>query len=144
MTVIEVLSPTNKRPGPERQRYERKRREVLDALTNLVEIDLLRGWEPMPMGAIPASHYRILVSRGWERPRAQLYPFNVNEPIPEIPIPLREGEEEPPLALGELLNQVYDQVRYDLRIDYTAEPEPPLDPAVAAWSHELLRKAGLR
>jgi len=144
VTVIEILSPTNKRPGPERQRYERKRREVLDALTNLVEIDLLRGWEPMPMGAIPASHYRILVSRGWERPRAQLYPFNVNEAIPEVPIPLREGEEEPSLALGELLNQVYDQVRYDLRIDYTAEPEPPLDPAVAAWSHELLCKAGLR
>ena len=144
VTVIEVLSPTNKRPGPERQRYERKRREVLDALTNLVEIDLLRGWEPMPMGAIPASHYRILVSRGWERPRAQLYPFNVNEAIPEISIPLREGEEEPTLALGELLNQVYDQVRYDLRIDYTAEPEPPLDPAVAVWAHELLCKAGLR
>lgn len=144
VTVIEVLSPTNKRPGPDREQYERKRREVLDALTNLVEIDLLRGWEPMPIGSLPASHYRILVSRGWERPRAQLYPFNVNEPIPEVPIPLREGEEEPTLALGELLAQVYDQVRYDLRIDYTAEPEPPLDPAVAAWSHELLCQAGLR
>ena len=36
VTVIEILSPTNKRPGPDRQQYERKRLEVLDALTNLV------------------------------------------------------------------------------------------------------------
>ncbi len=144
ITVIEVLSPTNKRPGLNRERYERKRRAVLDALTNLVEVDLLRGWEPMPMGSLPASHYRILVSRGWERPRAKLYPFNVNEPIPEVPVPLREGEEEPTLALGELLARIYDEVRYDLRIDYTTEPEPPLDPVVALWAHELLQKAGLR
>ncbi len=41
ITVIEALSPTNKRPGPDRGHYEWKRREVLDALTNLVEIDLL-------------------------------------------------------------------------------------------------------
>ena len=144
VTVIEILSPANKRPGPDRQQYEWKRREVLDSLTSLVEIDLLRGWEPLPMGPIPASHYRILVSRGWERPRAQLYPFNVNEPIPEVPIPLRQGEQEPLLALGALLAQVYDQVRYDLRIDYTTAPEPALDPVVGAWAYELLRKAGRR
>jgi len=143
VTVLEVLSPTNKRSGQDRRRYERKRQEVLDSLTNLVEIDLLRAWEPMPMRWLPTSHYRILVSRGWERPEAQLYPFNVPEPIPEIPVPLRAGEEEPTLALGELLAQIYDQVRYDLRIDYTTEPEPPLDQAVAAWSHDLLCQANL-
>jgi len=144
VTVIEVLSPTNKRPGKDRQQYERKRQEVLDSLTNLVEIDLLRAWNPMPMYSIPSSHYRILVSRAWERRKAQLYPFNVTEPIPEIPIPLREGEKEPTLALGELLAQIYDQVRYDLRIDYTTDPESPLDQAVAAWSYELLCLAGRR
>ncbi|MFQ5859609.1 MAG: DUF4058 family protein, partial [Anaerolineae bacterium] len=144
VTSIEVLSPTNKQTGEGRQQYERKRQQVLDSLTSLVEIDLLRAWEPMPMHPIPSSHYRLLVSRGWERPKAQLYPFNLNEPIPEIPIPLRAAEEEPTLALSALLTKVYDEVRYDLRIDYTAEPEPPLDPAVAAWSHELLQEAGRR
>jgi len=126
VTAIEILSPVNKRPGEGREQYERKRRQVLGSLTSLVEIDLLRAWEPMPMSLAPASHYRILVSRGWERPGAQLYPFNLNEPIPEIPIPLRAGEAEPVLNLGEALAKVYDEVRYDLRIDYTAAPEPPL------------------
>lgn len=144
ITVIEILSPTNKRPGEDRRQYEQKRRQVLNALTNLVEIDLLRGWEPMPMGPLPSSHYRILVSREWERPKAQLYPFNLNESIPEIPIPLRADDTEPTLALGDLLAQVYDQVRYDLRIDYAAEPEPPLEPSTAAWSNDLLQQAGRR
>lgn len=144
VTAIEVLSPVNKRPGEGREQYERKRRQVLGSLTSLVEIDLLRAWDPMPMNPVPSSHYRILVSRGWERPQAQLYPFNLNEPIPEIPIPLRAEETEPTLNLGPALAKVYDEVRYDLRIDYTAEPEPPLDPALAAWAHELLQQVGLR
>ena len=144
ITVVEILSPANKQPGEGRRQYERKSRQVADSLTTLVEIDLLCGGEPLPMGRIPASHYRILVSRGWERPQARLYPFNLDEPIPEIPIPLCEGEAEPGLNLGDLLAQVYDQVRYDLRIDYTTEPEPPLDSDVAAWANSLLSQAGRR
>jgi hypothetical protein len=138
ITVIEILSPTNKRPGEGRQQYEKKRQQVLGSLTNLVEFDLLRDGQPMPISRLPASHYRILVSRAWERPRAYLYPFNLNEAIPEIPIPLRAGEAEPTLSLGDLLAQVYDQVRYDLRIDYAAEPEPPLDADTAAWVRALV------
>ncbi len=144
VTAIEVLSPVNKRSGDGRQQYERKRQQVLDSLTSLVEIDLLRAWDPMPMHLVPSSHYRIVVSRSWDRPEAQLYPFNVNEAIPEIPVPLRAGEQEPTLNLNDLLNEVYDEIRYDLRIDYTTGLEPPLDPAVAAWSDELLRQAGRR
>jgi hypothetical protein len=144
VTVVEILSPANKRPGEGRRQYEEKRNRVLEPRTSLVEIDLLRGGEPLPMGWMPTSHYRILVGRGWERPRARLYPFNVNEPIPEIPIPLQRGEAEPTLNLGELLAQIYDQVRYDLRIDYTAEPDPPLDTDTAAWARSLLNQAQRR
>ncbi|MBI3913482.1 MAG: DUF4058 family protein [Chloroflexi bacterium] len=138
ITVIEILSPSNKQRGEGRNDYERKRQRVLDSATNLVEIDLLRAGEPMPMARVPASHYRILVSREWERPRAKLYPFNLNEAIPEIPVPLQKGEAEPALGLGKLFAEIYDQVRYDLRIDYTGAPEPALDSATAVWSQALL------
>lgn len=144
ITVIEILSPTNKLPGEGRRMYEKKRAQVLGSSTNLVEYDLLRAGKPMPMGSHPASHYRILVSREWERYRAQLYPFNLAEAIPEIPIPLRRGEEEPALLVGELLAKVYDEVRYDLRVDYGKEPDPPFAPGDAAWAYELLREAGRR
>lgn len=138
VTVIEILSPSNKHPGEGREQYERKRRKVLGSLTSLVEFDLLRDGPPMPMGPLPSSHYRVLVSREWERYNAQLYPFNLDESIPEIPIPLRRGEPEPTLAMGDLIAHIYDQVRYDLRLDYTREPRPPLAPADAAWSNDLL------
>src|SRR5438093_4225285 len=49
VTVIEVLSPSNKRAGSEgREEYLAKRDEVLQSRTNLVELDLLRGGARLP------------------------------------------------------------------------------------------------
>jgi Protein of unknown function (DUF4058) len=42
ITVIEVLSPKNKRKGEGRIAYEKKRQRVLGSFSHLVEIDLLR------------------------------------------------------------------------------------------------------
>lgn len=94
ITTIEILSPTNKR-GEGRSLYAKKRDDIFHSPVSLVEIDLLRGGRPMPLGKHPEKHYRILISRGWERPRAQLYAFNLDKLIPEIHVPLREHESEP-------------------------------------------------
>ena len=45
VTAIEILSPINKRPGRERQKYLRKRRELLRSEVHVMELDLLRGGE---------------------------------------------------------------------------------------------------
>jgi hypothetical protein len=42
ITVVEVLSPKNKRVGEGREKYLTKRQKVLNSMTHLVEIDLLR------------------------------------------------------------------------------------------------------
>lgn len=144
VTVIELLSPTNKSRSDGRSQYVKKRLQVLHSATSLVEIDMLRGGEPMPMANLPQSDYRILVSRAWERPVGQLYPFGLRDPIPEVPIPLRAGEPEPKLNLNQLLHELYDQVRYDLRIDYHQEPDPPLREEDAAWVDRLLREVKVR
>ena len=145
ITVIELLSPTNKRRGQGRDDYAAKRRDVLASWTSLVEIDLLRGGRrhainPPP----PASHYYVLVSRRRSRPTAELYPFNVTDEIPPFRVPLQPGDDEPELALGSLLADLYRQARYDLRLDYTIEPEPPLEGDFATWLDETLREQGLR
>jgi hypothetical protein len=145
VTVLEVLSPTNKRPGRGRDLYLGKRMEVLASRTHLVEIDLLRAGAPMPiLDDRTSSDYRILVSRANQRPNADLYAFSVRQPIPVFPLPLKKNEQGPEVDIGRLLHALYERASYDLRIDYKREPEPPLAPQDAGWADELLREQGLR
>jgi hypothetical protein len=145
VTAIEILPPTNKRPGNGRDLYERKRLILLGTLTHLVEIDLLRTGEPMAMrGNGRQTHYRILISRSMQRPMADLLAFSLRQPIPTFRLPLQSGDEEPIVDLGRLLHKLYDRAGYDLRVDYRSEPVPPLEGDDAAWADALLRQAGLR
>jgi len=145
VTVIEILSPTNKQPGEGRREYEAKRQQVLRSQTSLVEIDLLRAGEPMAMVPQPRLDYRLLLGAGWERPQATLYAFGLRQAIPEIPIPLRRGEAPAALALGTVLSELYQRARYDLSLDYRERPpDPPLADGDAAWIDELLCAKGLR
>ena len=145
VTVIEVLSPTNKRPGKGREMYEEKRDKIFGSRTNFVEIDLLRGWEPLPvLDNDIAANYRILVSRSNQRPGADLYLFNLPDAIPGFPLPLRAGDVEPIVDLQALLNTVYDRAAYDITLDYTAQLVPVLSEADAAWADSLLRATTLR
>jgi hypothetical protein len=142
---VEALSPTNKRPGRGRRLYEDKRMEVLASNIHLVEIDLIRAGEPMPIiGNGRASAYRILVSRGDCRPNASLYAFGVRQSIPSFSLPLKPTDQEPTVDLGELLRDLYDRASYDLRLDYKGDPEPPLPSPEATWADELLRRENLR
>lgn len=138
ITAIELLSPKNKRKGEGRQAYERKRNQVLASLTHLVEIDLLRGGQPLPIKGDIQSDYRILVSRSDRRPSAQLYAFNLRQRIPPFSIPLTPADEEPMLDLQAILGLVYDRGRYYLAIDYTQPIQPPLPEEAATWAAGLL------
>jgi len=139
VTALELLSPTNKRPGEGHRLYETKRLTILGSLTHLVEIDLIRAYEPMPVyGDGHHSHYRIMVSRSNRRPRADLYTFNIQDPIPTFKLPLRRGDEEPVVDVGQLLHELYDRAGYDLSVDYRLDPVPPLEGEDAAWAAQLL------
>lgn len=139
VTVIELLSPKNKRAGKGRNAYESKRQQILSSSTHLVEIDLLRRGQPMRiLGNDIQATYRILVSRSNLRPQAELYPFELPEPIPTFPLPLRQGDTEPSVDLQALLHGVYDRAGFDLAIDYTSEPVPPLSFVDAVWAKSYL------
>ena len=145
VTCIEILSPVNKRPGKGRETYEAKRQNVLGSFTHLVEIDLLRQWEPMPiLEQNIQSNYRILVSRGDRRPLADLYAFNLQDIIPSFPLLLLSGDVEPIVDLKALLDLVYDRAVYRLQINYNSEPVPALTEAEATWADALLKEQSLR
>ncbi|NEO33943.1 MAG: DUF4058 family protein [Symploca sp. SIO3C6] len=137
VTVVEVLSPKNKRGGEGRNKYLTKRQKVLNSATHLVEIDLLRTGNFMPMAQAIPSDYRILVSRANLRPEAELYPFNLRESIPKFLLPLQPGDQEPVVNLAEVLRQVYQEAALDLAVDYSVQPVPPLSESDFQWVQSL-------
>ncbi len=137
ITVVEVLSPKNKRSGEGKIKYDTKRQNVLNSNANLVEIDLLRTGEPKPIAGGVPSDYRVLVSRATRRPEAELYPFNLRDTIPRFPLPLQPGDEEPVVDLHTVLDQVYQEAALDLAIAYDQQPVPPVSDDDLAWIRML-------
>lgn len=148
ITVLEILSPSNKYAGRGRELYRQKQLDLIEGEVSLVEIDLLRAGPhvlQVSLGRIPPSHrtpYKVCVHRGWKA-SAEIYRAPLREALPAIRVPLRETDTDVPLDLQALIAQVYRHGRYD-DIDYTLPPVPPLDPDDEAWADALLRQAGKR
>jgi hypothetical protein len=145
VTVIELLSPTNKRKGSVGwHEYLSKRHEVLFSQVHLVEMDLLRGGERMAMRerqGTMAGDYRVLVSR-WEwRPKAVAIGWSLREPLPTIPIPLKGRDEWAKLDLQEVFTTVYDRGGYRYLLDYNRPIEPPLSDEEQSWVQERLKES---
>jgi hypothetical protein len=144
VTLIELLSPSNKRRrGKGRRIYLRKREEVLQSDVHLVEMDLLRGGAPMPtLAPLPPHDYSVIVSRDELRPRADAYSWTLRDALPKIPIPLLEGDADLMLDLQQLFTRRYARSRYEQTLNYSASIEPPLSAADAEWVSHRLHAAG--
>lgn len=137
VTVIEMLSPSNKYAGGDREKYLQKRHELLKTDAHLVEIDLLRGGPRLPLDGLPACDYCVMVSRAHERPKVGVWPVMLRDRLPAIPVPLREPHPDVRLDLQEMLNLVYDRSGYARHI-YRNTPLPALPPADAEWAAGLV------
>ncbi len=149
VTAIELLSPANKRPGAEgADAYEKKRQELFNSTTHLLEIDLLRGGRRPHLArpaTLPAVPYFVFLSRAERWPEIAIWPCALDKPLPIVPVPLRPPDPDVALNLTTILQQIYDRAGYDLRIDYTQKPPPPdLSPDAAAWLDAYLKAAELR
>jgi Protein of unknown function (DUF4058) len=143
VTAIEVLSATNKK-GEGREEYLAKRRRLLHSRAHLMEIDLLRSGERLPMAdPLPASPYFVILSRAGQRPMAEVWPIELRMPLPSVPIPLLEGDADVELDLQQVMTTMYDSFGYDLDLDYTKPPEVPLESGDAAWAGSILDEAGI-
>jgi hypothetical protein len=150
ITVIEVLSPTNKTRGEGLEEYARKQREILQSNTNLVEIDLLRMGTfvvAVPLRQVEKkgrTPYIVCVRRAAVPNKAEVHLVGLGDPLPKVKIPLRPKDQDVVLDLQSLIELCYRKGRYEGDIDYAREPYPPLRGEAAAWVDELLRNKGLR
>lgn len=145
VTVIEVLSPTNKiRGSAGRRSYLEKRSEILSSTCHLVEIDLLREGEGIPLGSdAPGHDYLVHVSHADRRPVGSVWPILLTQRLPRLAIPLK-GEDEADLDLQAVLNDAYDRAGYEYDLDYTKPPSVVLTPEQAAWADRWLQEKGVR
>jgi hypothetical protein len=145
VTVIELLSPTNKQKGAGRKLYQKKQREVLQSKANLVEIDLVRrGPHTLAVPKAQAQSlgvydYLVSVSRAKDRSkRFLLYPRVVRDRLPRIAIPLRKDDREVTLDLQPIFDRCYEASRYGGRIDYSRPCVPRLRPDDESWARERI------
>jgi len=137
VTAIELLSPTNKKPGPDRDDYLRKRTMCSEGPTHFVEIDLRRGGTRPSPPVIPPCDYYVLLNRIQRRPFVGIWPIMLADRLPAIPIPLHAPDADVTLDLQVALNRAYDAARYGNYI-YKDTPEPPLTAEQAAWANQYL------
>ena len=141
VTTLEVLSPSNKRPGtPGWDLYQRKRQSLLLGGVSLVEIDLLRGGQRMPMlDPWPSSPYTLLLARAKKWGSCLAWPAHYRRPLPAIPVPLAKPDPDLSLSLQPLVEVIYQRYHYERSIDYAKPLTPPLDAADADWLEQQLR-----
>jgi hypothetical protein len=144
VAAIEILSPTNKRSEGRRE-YLRRRDRFLNSEVHLLEIDLLHKGLRVPMEeALPPAPYFVFLSRAGQRPFTEVWPILLNQPLPEIPVPLLEGNADAKLDLQQALSMVYDEYGLNYMIDYSQPPKVVLSHEEAKWVDEHLRAVGLR
>ncbi|KAA3662960.1 MAG: DUF4058 family protein [Chloroflexi bacterium] len=142
VTAIEILSPTNKR-GEGFKEYVSKRNQILSSSTHLLEIDLLRQGNRVPMQQpLPDAPYFVFLSRVEQRPVVDVWPIQMQNRLPIVPVPLLAGDADVALDLQVALNTVYDDFSYDLSIDYCEPPDVGLEGETAVFAQTILEKSG--
>ena len=139
VTMVELLSPSNKRRGSGRDKYLSKREQVLNSPTHLVEFDLLRGGLTAPMQTpLPPGDYHAIVSDARKRPRADVYTWRLDDRLTEIRLPLAQGDPDISLDIQTILDQVYDHSGYDQTLDYSVALDPSVNEDTQRWITEIL------
>ncbi|MCC7420267.1 MAG: DUF4058 family protein [Planctomycetaceae bacterium] len=150
ITLLEIVSPSNKRPGRDSDAYTKKLLGTLASDSSLVEIDLLRTGERTwsrpefnPNGTLllPESDYLVTVSRAWQRGehfRLEAFPVPATEALPVISVPLLPADEETLLDLQHCFRLAYDGGPYRRgAVDYGKPPDPPLPLSIQEWARTI-------
>lgn len=146
VAVVEVVSPSNKRPGPGRDAYVKKQQATIKSPVHLVEVDLLRSFSHVlavsesQVWNRPANGYMVGVNRHPQRSRFEIYPWTLRDRMPNFNIPLATPDADVPLDLQAAFEQMYADGSYMLRVKYDDPCDPPLSPEDQAWASERWRR----
>ena len=106
---------------------------------SLVELDLLRGGERLPMaGPLPPGDYFAFIGRSGKRPNCEVVGWSFRAPLPTINIPLLPPDPDLPLDLQAVFSAAYEPAFYDRRLRYDQPLTTPLSPVDETWVKQAL------
>ena len=122
VTIVEILSPVNKR-GTGAQEYLDRRMELMQTATHLLEIDLLTAGYRIPLeGDLPPAPYYIYLSRMERRPRTEIWAIRLQDKLPRVPVPLLRPDPDVVLDMQAAVDACFALVGYERLLDYRADP----------------------
>ena len=128
VTMIEILSPVNKQASHKAYHdYLRKQRDILRSEVHFIELDFLRGGTRPPLvKPVPKASYYVMLSRVEERPNVAVWPIQLIDPLPTIPIPLQQPDPDVVLNLNDVVATIYQRGAYQRQINYSQPPPAPV------------------
>lgn len=134
VTVIEILSPINKR-GEGAREYNERRDRLLESTAHILEIDLLvQGTRIALEGDLPDAPYYVYLSRANRRPKTQVWALPLQNPLPVIPVPLLAPDADIPLDLQAAVDACFALVGYEDLLDYRSHLPAGHSAEDAAWA----------
>lgn len=147
VTLVDVVSPTNKLTQEGRAAYLAKRREGKSANANLVEIDLVLQGQPTleySRDGLPDWDYAVTVTRSTQPDRYEIYTATLQKRLPRFRLPLAPDDKDTALDLHTAFTRCYDQGGFAGKINYAKNPSTPLNDEDRKWLHDLLKQQKLR
>jgi hypothetical protein len=136
VAVLEVLSPANKE-NPGRRDYLTKRNALLLQPIHLIELELLRRGQRLPMErALPSGDYYYLLCRSEKRFDCDVYTWSLRAPLPTLPVPLLEPDPDILIDLSVAFDQAFQRGRFSKRMKYRDDLPGKLDADTLRWVRE--------
>jgi hypothetical protein len=147
ITLVDVVSPTNKTTTEGRTTYLKKRNEVKASNTNLVEIDLVMQGQPMldySREGLPDWDHAVTVTRSTQPDRYEIYTATLPKRLPRFRLPLAADDRDTVLDLQAAFTRCYDQGGFSAKVDYQRDPVTRLTDDNRKWIGDLLKQHKLR
>jgi hypothetical protein len=92
---------------------------------------------------VPSAAYCVVLSRADRRPTVDVWPMQLRDSLPMVPVPLLEPDPDVPLDAGAAVASGYERGGYGSQIDYQQPPRRWLSPAPRprGWTNSAVTRA---
>jgi hypothetical protein len=147
VTLIEVVSPTDKLKKEGRIAYHETRKMARSQNSNIVEIDLVLQGSPMldySRDGLPDWDYAVTVTRSTQPERYEIYTTTLQKRLPRFKIPLASDDRDTILDLQSTFARCFDVGNFAAQIDYKQDPSVKLNEEDSRFVAEILKQMKAR